>query len=173
MINSALYWIAIYRECTVSGWLYIFCKRHPILYMRCFGEIFRLAFPSSICNIYCYTALEWRHNVCCGVSNHRRLDCSLNCLFRRRSKKTSNLRLLAFVREIHRWPMNSPHKGPVTRKKFQFDDVIIWKACYKEWNVEASRMMDIDAPQWWNLTAVTWKIPMTLNSLMWLVKQTA
>ena len=32
---------------------------------------------------------------------------------------------LAFVREIHRWPMNSPHKGPVTRKKFPFDDVIM------------------------------------------------
>ena len=25
---------------------------------------------------------------------------------------------LAFVRGIHRWPVNSPHKGPVTRKKF-------------------------------------------------------
>ena len=25
---------------------------------------------------------------------------------------------LAFVREIHRWPVNSPHKGPVTRKMF-------------------------------------------------------
>ena len=25
---------------------------------------------------------------------------------------------LAFVRRIHRWPVNSPHKGPVTRKCF-------------------------------------------------------
>ena len=25
---------------------------------------------------------------------------------------------LAFVRAIHRWPVNSPHKGPVTRKMF-------------------------------------------------------
>ena len=33
---------------------------------------------------------------------------------------------LAFVRGIHRWPVNSPHKGPVTRKMFSFDDVIIW-----------------------------------------------
>ena len=33
---------------------------------------------------------------------------------------------LAFVRGIHRWPVNSPHKGPVTRKMFPFDDVIIW-----------------------------------------------
>ena len=32
---------------------------------------------------------------------------------------------LAFVRGIHRWPVNSPHKAPVTRKMFPFDDVII------------------------------------------------
>ena len=32
---------------------------------------------------------------------------------------------LAFVRGIHRWPMNSPHKGPVTRKMLPFDDVIM------------------------------------------------
>ena len=30
---------------------------------------------------------------------------------------------LAFVRGIHRWPVNSPHKGPVTRKMLPFDDV--------------------------------------------------
>ena len=33
---------------------------------------------------------------------------------------------LAFVWEIHRGPVNSPHKGPVTRKMFPFDDVIMW-----------------------------------------------
>ena len=32
---------------------------------------------------------------------------------------------LAFVREIHRWPVNFPHKGPVTRKMFSFNDVIM------------------------------------------------
>ena len=36
---------------------------------------------------------------------------------------------LAFVRGIHRWPVNSPHKGPVTRKMFPFDDVIMWRIC--------------------------------------------
>ena len=30
---------------------------------------------------------------------------------------------LAFVRGIHRWPVNSLHKGPITRKMFPFDDV--------------------------------------------------
>ena len=32
---------------------------------------------------------------------------------------------LAFVRGIHRWLVNSPHKWPVTRKMFPFDDVIM------------------------------------------------
>ena len=32
---------------------------------------------------------------------------------------------LAFVWGIHRWPVNSPHKVPVTRKMFPFDDVIM------------------------------------------------
>ena len=32
---------------------------------------------------------------------------------------------LAFVQEIHRWPVNSLHKWPVTLKMFSFDDVIM------------------------------------------------
>ena len=32
---------------------------------------------------------------------------------------------LAFVRGIQRWPVNSPCKGPVTRKMFPFDDAIM------------------------------------------------
>ena len=32
---------------------------------------------------------------------------------------------LAFVREIHWWPMDSPHKGPVTRKMYPFGNVIM------------------------------------------------
>ena len=36
---------------------------------------------------------------------------------------------LAFVRRIHRGPVNSPHKWPVTRKMFPFDDVIMSNKC--------------------------------------------
>ena len=32
---------------------------------------------------------------------------------------------VAFVLGIHYWPVNSPHKGPVTRKMFPFDDIIM------------------------------------------------
>ena len=40
-------------------------------------------------------------------------------------RKLQSSASLAFVRGIHRWPVNSPHKGPVTRKMFPFDDVIM------------------------------------------------
>ena len=35
---------------------------------------------------------------------------------------------LAFVRGIHRVPLNSPHKEPVTRKMLPIDDVIMQQA---------------------------------------------
>ena len=62
--------------------------------------------------------LQWRRNECDGVSNHRRLRCLLNCWFRRTLKKTSKLRVTGLCAGIHRWPVNSPHKRPVTREMF-------------------------------------------------------
>ena len=62
--------------------------------------------------------LQWRHNDLAGVSNPRRLHCLFNCCFRRRSKETSELRVTGLCEAIHRWPVNSPHKVPVTRKCF-------------------------------------------------------
>ena len=43
----------------------------------------------------------------------------------RRSKKTSKLHITGLCGGIHRWPVNSLHKGPVMRKMFPFDCVII------------------------------------------------
>ena len=40
-------------------------------------------------------------------------------------RKHQSFASLAFVRGIHRGPVNSPHKWPVTRKMFPFDDVIM------------------------------------------------
>ena len=72
--------------------------------------------------------LQWRNNERDGASNHRPHACLLNRLFRRRWKKHQSSASLAFVWGIHCWPVNSTHKGPVTRKMFSFDDVImIWK----------------------------------------------
>ena len=46
---------------------------------------------------------------------------------------------LAFVRGIHRRPVNSQHKGPVTRKMFPFDDVIM------SWSMAAALFPHINA----------------------------
>ena len=67
--------------------------------------------------------LQWRHNRRDGVSNHLPYDCLLNRLFGRRSRKTSKLRVIGLCVGIHRGPLNSPHKWPVTRKMFPFEDV--------------------------------------------------
>ena len=40
-------------------------------------------------------------------------------------RKHQSSKSLAFVRELHRGSVNSPHKWPLTRKMFPFDDVIM------------------------------------------------
>ena len=47
---------------------------------------------------------------------------------------------LAFVRRIHRGPVNSPHKWPVTRKMFPFDDVIMrLRKCLQSYRLQSHR----------------------------------
>ena len=70
-------------------------------------------------------SLHWRHNGQDSVSIHQPHECLFDRLFRRRSKKYQSSTSLAFVWGIHRRPVNSPHKWPVTRKMFTLDDVIM------------------------------------------------
>ena len=60
---------------------------------------------------------------------------------------------LAFVRGIHRPPVNSPHKGPVSRKMFPFDDVIIefseFKLTQRIISMDATANLQIN----WNIIA--------------------
>ena len=69
--------------------------------------------------------LEWRHNERESVSNHQLLDGLLNRLSRRRSKKTSKLCVTGLCEG--NLPVNGefPRKGPITRKMFSFDDVMM------------------------------------------------
>ena len=43
---------------------------------------------------------------------------------------------LTFVWGIHRWPVNSPHRGPVTRKMFPCDDVVMKLPTCQRWCIE-------------------------------------
>ena len=70
-------------------------------------------------------SLRWRHNGHDGVSNHLPRHCLLHRLFGCRSKKTSKLRVTDLCAGNSPGPVNSPHKWPVTRKMFPFDEVIM------------------------------------------------
>ena len=67
--------------------------------------------------------LQWRYTDRDRVSNHQPHVCLLNRLFRKYQSSAS------------RWPANSPHKGPVTRKMFEFyhhdKSVGVWISDYR------------------------------------------
>ena len=67
--------------------------------------------------------LQWRHNECDGVTNHRRLDCLHNRLSRRRSKNTSK------VHDTGLCEGNSPVTGefPAQRTSDAENDSIWWR----------------------------------------------
>ena len=69
--------------------------------------------------------LQWRHNQRDGVSNHQRLHFFATVCSGADQWKHQSSASQAFLRGIHRWPVNSPHKRPVTRIMFPFDDVIM------------------------------------------------
>ena len=70
----------------------------------------------------CYVvSLQWRQNEHDSVSNHQPHDCLFNCLFRRRSKKTSKLRVTGLC------VGNSPGTGEFPAKMASnAENVSIW-----------------------------------------------
>ena len=71
--------------------------------------------------------LQWRHNWCDGVSNHQPYDFDSTVYTGTDQRKHQSSASLAFVRGIHRSPVKSLHKWPVTRNMFPFDDVIMYE----------------------------------------------
>ena len=126
--NQVPHWVKYRTICNYSSVLFYQHLTHwvlggvaVIIYYRedKYLEYFLWTLPS-------FKSLHWRHNGHDSVSNHQPNDCLLNRLFRCRSKKTSKLRVTGLcVGGIHRRPVNSPYKWPVTRKMFPFDDVIM------------------------------------------------
>ena len=70
--------------------------------------------------VYRIIVLQWRHNELDGISNHQLTIVS--------STVYSDADLVPGIR---RWPVNSPHKRPVTRKMLPFDDVIMRFLCIR------------------------------------------
>ena len=101
---------------------YIYCK---VIILKTFDLAFIIALYDGTSDAM---SLHWRHNYHDGVSNHQPQSCLLNRLFRRRSKKTSKLRVTGLCAGNSPGSVNSPHKGPVTWKMFPFDDVFMYRA---------------------------------------------
>ena len=100
-----------------------FWIRHELLVYNFMGISFLVYIYFSVVNIFLKNrqvepfddiSLQWRQTERDGVANHRRRDCLLNILFRRRSKKASKLRVTVLCEG--KPPVVSPHKGPITRK---------------------------------------------------------
>ena len=116
--------------------------------------------------------LQWRQNERDGVSNHRRLDCLLDRMFRRRSRKTSKPRVTGLCEGNS--PVNSPHKGPVTRTNFHLmTSSWINYGCWimslafvrgiHRWPVQrASNAENVSI--WWRLSFVTQNVTISWSS---------
>ena len=77
--------------------------------------------------------LQWRHNGCDSVSNHHPHDCLLNHLFRRRSKKTSKLRVTGIC------VVNSPGTGEFpAQMASNAENVSIWWRHHDTINLQKS-----------------------------------
>ena len=110
---------------------YTFYTNHgPMVWNMYMGKTFILGkklYPDQVANyvfllwypLLKIAALQWRHNRRDGVPNHQPHDCLLNRSFRRKSKKTSKLRVTGLCAPV------TGDKWPVTRNMFPSDDVIV------------------------------------------------
>ena len=100
---------------------------HNMIYTSRWTVSFALAFVSDswtkILKGFVILTLQWSHNERDDTPNHRGVYCLLNRLFRCRSKKTLKLRATGLVEGNP--PVDFPHKGPVMRRMFLYDDVIM------------------------------------------------
>ena len=91
---------------------YVLNKASKLVRMRCWWE----------CCSRIFMTLQWRHNGHDSVSNHQPHDCLLNRLFRRRSKKTSKLRVTGLCAG------NSPGTGEFpAQMASSAENVSIWR----------------------------------------------
>ena len=76
-------------------------------------------------------SLQWCHNECNSISNHQTHHCLLNCLFGRRSKKTSKLHITGLCEG------NSPVPGEFHTQRASYAELcfhLMTSSCWYEWH---------------------------------------
>ena len=102
-------------------------------------------------------SLQWRHNGHDSVSNHHRLYCLLNRFFRRRSKKTSKLRVTGLCEG------NSPGTGEFpAQMASNAENVSIWwrhhvEQYWRAWSTGGAYL------------SIVWDVPIFINSSFFIV----
>ena len=107
-------------------------------------------------------ALQWRHNEHDGVPNSQRLDCLLSRLFRRRSKKTSKLRVTGLCEG------NSPVtcEFPAQRAS-NAKNVAIWWRHHGCSRIMTSFVTNVLSRAWRQRTVSPWATTSSINFVFW------
>ena len=105
---------------------------NPYMWVLHYSEVIMSAMVSQI------TGISIVYSTVCSGVDQRKHQSSMS---------------LAFVRGIHQWLVNSPHKGPVTWKMFPFDDNIMEHAGFnsskeKSGCPSGNLLGKIRLPQW-------------------------
>ena len=112
-----------------------YCETHPSFSF----PIITQNWFSGLCNNNKWS-LHWRHNEHDGVSNHQPSNCLLNSLFRRRSKKTSKLRITGLCAR------NSPGTGEFpAQMPSNAENVSIWWRHHGESDTDRTLWLVADA----------------------------
>ena len=104
IVLCGLYIYAVMTRQFISSWMLHFSSLTCLRHYRHYSDVIMGAMASQI------TSLTVVYSIVYSAAEQRKHQSSAP---------------LAFVRGIHRWTVNSPHKWPVTRKMFPFDDVIM------------------------------------------------
>ena len=129
--NSIADALELPQSCTEPSILWIYFKKHEISlhhlsymflwYWNSMGSYSHLSWKTRTCLCYHYndvimsmmtsqiTSLMIVYSTIYSGTDQRKHQSALS---------------LAFVQGIHRWLVNSPHKGPVMRKMFPLDDIM-------------------------------------------------
>ena len=119
----------LWRQCNVSTW-------YMSVDMSRRNEARKILLPFyETTSLVRDATLLRRHNERDGVPNHRRLDCLLHLLFRRRSKKTSTLHVTGLCAGNSPVPDDFPAQRASNTENVPFDDVITTNITYPIFSV--------------------------------------
>ena len=120
---------------SLAFWLCAICN--PITFLRNATLYNKVMYPPSLCHDMMTSCEHYGDVIMSAMASQiTSLMIAYSIVYLRRSKQHKSSASLTFVWGINRWPVNSLHKGPVTRKMFPFDDVIV--RCYcPHWMISA------------------------------------